>query len=271
MNIKIKYKKISNWNLLSINFLNPRLSRGLCLGIIPLKSSVQCFAGAVTMLSTIYRIPSRLKMLSMWSGKNRVREVLALQIRSRNSEKFPWPVAGWNWKPILSGSGLVSIALDIVYSFAGCGRSSPQDLPPPLPNPPPLMEYLKHTTVDTAWIKIVFGFNKRTNRHLEWVFLLASTSKFSNIGTLITAWLTLQKRLASPSCDWTDTILISHRRLELSCQRSASMNAIYLVIPILPNQGKEIAPFIWGKMTLSSSTTWSVFRELPQVIWESRL
>lgn len=142
--------------------------------------------------------------------------MLSIQIKSRNSEKCPWPVAGlrleasslWLW-PILS------LSRYCFHSCADCVWSSPQD-PHPHPTPvPPLMEYLKQKIVDTTWIKIIFG--KWENKHI--CFSLGLHNKFSNIGTLITAWLTIHlfsTRACTPAViGWT--LLISHCRLELLC------------------------------------------------------
>lgn len=48
------------------------------------------------------------------------------------------------------------------------------------------------------------------------------------------------------------------------------MNAVLSVNPISPSQGERNITFIWGKMTLKSSTMWTMFQELPQFIWKSR-
>lgn len=91
-----------------------------------------------------------------------------------------------------------------------------QDCPPPCPPLHP--QCLKCTIVDTAWIRILFLVNRKTNTHLRQLFFLVSISNFSAIGTLITTWLTIHlfsARACKTVVIWL-VVLISHCRLELS-------------------------------------------------------
>lgn len=93
-------------------------------------------------------------------------------------------------------------------------------------------------------------FGKQENKHLFRVIFLGCISKFSVIGTFITAWLAIHF-FSTRASKWVVIQLIeltSYHRLELSCQRSAYTNA-FPVNPISQSSAERIITFIWGKMT----------------------
>lgn len=83
------------------------------------------------------------------------------------------------------------------------------------------------------------------------MILLGCISKFSDIGTFITAWLAI-RLFSTKASKWAVIQLIeltSYHSLELSCQRSSYPNA-FPVNPISQSSAERNITFIRGKMTL---------------------